>query len=107
MIATPLPEIKKRVDKWRKSLGVGTVEKDQSTSGGGSLPGETLDTYVLSIQVKQADKMLSVLRQNTPPIIARVQQDRILFDPRTVLESEEAELLAGIKRIFKGANDES
>lgn len=107
MISTPLAEIKKRADKWRKSLGVGTVEKDQSTIGGGSLPGETLDTYVLSITAEQADKMLKALRQNTPPIIARVQQDRIRFDPRTVLESEEEALLAGLKSIFKGAKDES
>jgi len=107
MIATKLPEIKKRAEKWRKSLGIGTVEMDQSTIGGGSLPGENLGTYVLSIQVNQSEKMLKSLRQNTPPIIARVQQDRILFDPRTVLELEEAELLAGLKRILKGANDES
>lgn len=107
MISTPLAEIKKRAEHWRKSLGCGSVEKDLSTIGGGSLPGETLDTYVLSITVEQADKMLKALRQNTPPIIARVQQDRILFDPRTVLESEEEALLAGLKRIFKGAKDES
>jgi L-seryl-tRNA(Ser) seleniumtransferase len=107
MISTSLPEIKKRADNWRKSLGVGTVEKDQSTIGGGSLPGETLDTYVLSIQVKKVDKVLKALRQNMPPIIARVQQDRILFDPRSVLESEEEEFLLALQRIFKGANDES
>jgi L-seryl-tRNA(Ser) seleniumtransferase len=107
MIAVPLAVIRKRAEGWQRHLGVGEVIADYSTIGGGSLPGETLPTYVLSIQVKRADKVLAALRQNSPHIIARINEDRILFDPRTVLDSEDKVFLEGLTRIFKGVIHES
>ncbi len=107
MIAVPLDVIRKRAEGWQRHLGVGEVIAEYSTIGGGSLPGETLPTYVLSIQVKRADKLLAGLRQNSPPIIARINEDRILFDPRTVLDSEEEVFLEGLMRVIKGVIHES
>jgi L-seryl-tRNA(Ser) seleniumtransferase len=56
--------------------------------GGGSLPGESMPTFVLSLQVKSPDKFLKKLRDPNPPIIARTENDRVLFDPRTVLDDD-------------------
>jgi L-seryl-tRNA(Ser) seleniumtransferase len=56
--------------------------------GGGSLPDECIPTYVLALNVKSPDKFLKKLRGYYPPIIARVENDTILFDPRTVLSDE-------------------
>lgn len=107
MIAEPQDEIRKRAEVWQYRTGMGEVIPERSTIGGGSLPGETLPTYVLSIKVKQVDKVLAALRKNSPPIIARINEDRIFFDPRTVLHSEEEVFLQGLTRVFKGVNHES
>jgi L-seryl-tRNA(Ser) seleniumtransferase len=43
---------------------------------------------VLGLTVKSPDKFMKKLRAANPPIIARTENDKILFDPRTVLQDE-------------------
>jgi L-seryl-tRNA(Ser) seleniumtransferase len=66
--------------------------------GGGSLPGECMATYVLALRVKSPVAFLKKLRKGLPPVIARVENDTILFDPRTVLDDEK--LLANVKLLL-------
>jgi hypothetical protein len=40
------------------------------------------------------DELAATLRQGTPPVVARIGGDRLLFDPRTVQEDEEGALLS-------------
>ncbi len=82
-------------------LGQGQVVEGESTVGGGSLPGESMPTFLLSLQVKSAEKFLRALRKNNPPIIARTENDRVLLDPRTVLPEQEGALLVGLKNLLK------
>jgi L-seryl-tRNA(Ser) seleniumtransferase len=64
--------------------------------GGGSLPDECISTFVLALNVKSPDKFLKKLRELNPPIIARTENDQVLFDPRTVLDDHL--LLKGLKQ---------
>jgi L-seryl-tRNA(Ser) seleniumtransferase len=43
---------------------------------------------VLALIVRSPGKFMKQLRDVTPPIIARTENDRILLDPRTVLDDE-------------------
>ena len=97
MISLNSDEIRKRAQKWQSVLQTGRIIEATSTVGGGSLPGETLPTFVLALQVKHAEKLMRKLRGNSPPIIARLENDLILLDPRTVFEAQEDELLSGIR----------
>jgi L-seryl-tRNA(Ser) seleniumtransferase len=101
MMALTLKQIKGRADSWAQLLAKGEVVEGESTVGGGSLPGETLKTYLFSLTVKSPDKFLKKLRQQNPPIIGRTSKDKILFDPRTVLPGQEGALLVGLKHVFK------
>ena len=67
-------------------------------SGGGSLPGETLDTWLLALDEDNVDKFLAKLRSNDPPIIARTENNRILLDPRTIQPEFDKDLLKGLKQ---------
>ncbi|MDQ3004444.1 MAG: L-seryl-tRNA(Sec) selenium transferase [Chloroflexota bacterium] len=98
MISLTLEQLKVRAEAWQEALGQGEVVKSQSTVGGGSLPEESISTYVLSLTVKSPDKFLKKLREGKPPIIARVEDDKILFDPRTVLQDEM--LVSSLKSLF-------
>ena len=93
MISMPVDEVKAQAEKWAHELGVGSVEASEATVGGGSLPGESFPSFVLSLNVKSPDKFLKKLREQNPPIIARTENDKILFDPRTVLPEQERTLL--------------
>ncbi|MFH2039476.1 MAG: L-seryl-tRNA(Sec) selenium transferase [Chloroflexota bacterium] len=97
MIATPPEQIKIRANNWVSKIGVGEVIPGFSTIGGGSLPGESLTTWLLTLNVGKPDKFLAKLRSMNPPIIARTENDRILLDPRTVLPENESSLLEGLR----------
>lgn len=101
MIAAPVDQVKSRAAGWAATLGVGEVLPSRSTVGGGSLPGETLPTFVLALQVPQPNRFLARLRRLSPPVIARVEEDRVVFDPRTVLEEDEAIFLAGLRGLLE------
>jgi L-seryl-tRNA(Ser) seleniumtransferase len=103
MIATPLEEIERRARRWRRSLQQAGVEAKivdgTSTVGGGSLPGETLPTRLLALAVTHPDQLATALREVNPPVIARIEDDRLVIDPRTVLAEYEQKLLEAIKEL--------
>jgi L-seryl-tRNA(Ser) seleniumtransferase len=61
--------------------------------GGGSLPGETLPTRLLALPAAHPDQLAVALRHANPPLISRIEDDRLVLDPRTVLPEEEQALL--------------
>lgn len=101
MMSMSSKQVEARAKRWQSELGQGDVVKGKSAIGGGSLPEETLPTWVLSLKVLKADKFLAKLRQQNPPVIARTENDRILLDPRTVLDEQERGLLKALKNTLK------
>ena len=97
MSLTP-EQIKSRAESWCASLEQGQVIPSESTVGGGSLPDECVSTFVLALKVPSPDKFLKKLRESRPAVIARVEDDTILFDPRTVLD--DATLVATLKSLL-------
>jgi L-seryl-tRNA(Ser) seleniumtransferase len=104
MIAAQPESIRARARSWAESLGQGAVISGQSTVGGGSLPGETLPTWLLSLNVPHPNRTLARLREADPPIIARLEEDRLVLDPRTVLPEQEESLLIGIRNALSARN---
>ena len=100
MISTPEAKLKKRAKSWQSGLECPTsVEKSRSTVGGGSLPGETLPSCVLSVDCQETgpEEVMRRLRDCNPPVIARIEDDRVLLDPRTVLPEEDGPLLDALR----------
>ncbi len=100
MISMPLETVRARAERWARELGEGEVQENQSTLGGGSLPGESIPSYVLALSVGSPDRCLKRLREQRPPIIARTEHGRVLLDPRTVLEEQETPLLSGLRAVL-------
>lgn len=100
MISQPLDRIRSRAERWIEFLGQGDLVEGKSTVGGGSLPGETLPTWLVALSVNHLNKILSSLRQAHPPIIARLEEDRLVLDPRTVLVNQEEQLLSNLQLIL-------
>ncbi|HYO87449.1 MAG TPA: L-seryl-tRNA(Sec) selenium transferase [Candidatus Limnocylindrales bacterium] len=100
MIAMPLDAIEARARAWAEALG-GAVEivASESMVGGGSLPGATLPTRVLTLTVLDADATASRLRATSLPVIARIKDGRLLFDPRTVLPDQDQALLTALREV--------
>jgi L-seryl-tRNA(Ser) seleniumtransferase len=107
MIALNTGTLQRRARRWRTALLaepalahvpmllVDTV----STIGGGSLPGQTLPTRALALEVPSADGLHERLRQPgaCPPVIARIENNRLLLDARTVLPEQDKLLIDALK----------
>jgi L-seryl-tRNA(Ser) seleniumtransferase len=74
-----------------ESVKLETVAGD-SAVGGGSGPTSRLPTVLISISHRELtpNQIEATLRRSEPPVIARIVDDRVLMDLRTVAESEEA-----------------
>jgi L-seryl-tRNA(Ser) seleniumtransferase len=101
MMALTPGAIRQTAKGWARTLGEGEVLPSLSTIGGGSLPGETLPTFVLALDVKNTDKFMEKLRAGQPAVIARIENKRILLDPRTVLPEQEGALLVTLMNTLK------
>jgi len=79
------------------------IQPGESVIGGGTTPGAVLPTFVIAITCagQSADECHARLRQNDPPIIARVDEGKVLLDLRTVFPEQEAQIIAALQRISK------
>ncbi|NLC69828.1 MAG: L-seryl-tRNA(Sec) selenium transferase [Desulfuromonadaceae bacterium] len=73
---------------------------ETSRVGGGALPLTELPGFAIAItpQGMSADRLAQRLRAAAPQVIGRIQEDRLLFNPRTLAEGEEELLAACLKQ---------
>jgi L-seryl-tRNA(Ser) seleniumtransferase len=100
MISSSPQKMKQQAKSWKDKLGFGEVVASHSTVGGGSLPGELLPTYALRIETPHPDKFLDRLRGQNPPVIARIEDDALFFDPRTIFSEDEPTMLQSIRAVY-------
>jgi len=103
MISMPLDEVEKRARLWAQDLGgLARVIEGETMVGGGSLPGSTLPTRLVAIEGKVGRRNIALslarkLRHYDPPVIGRISDDVLLFDPRTVLPEEDDTVLLALR----------
>jgi L-seryl-tRNA(Ser) seleniumtransferase len=109
MIGASAESIKDRAQRWREHLGrnVGAeLMPSRSAVGGGSLPGETLPTWVLALACGGGkggpEEVMERLRRAHPPVVARIEDDQVMLDPRTVLPEEEEAMLRALQIALEG-----
>jgi L-seryl-tRNA(Ser) seleniumtransferase len=84
------------IDGWRAELRAGA-----SAVGGGSAPGIELATWLVAIEKRglTPDALEERLRRLTPPVVARIEHDRVLLDLRTVFPDQDQTLLGLIASV--------
>ncbi|HMK28396.1 MAG TPA: L-seryl-tRNA(Sec) selenium transferase [Terriglobales bacterium] len=107
MMRLSLEEIARRAEAVARSLrssGSGLQSEmiaGESVIGGGAAPASTLPTRLLALSLAglSAEELASRLRLNHPPIIARVEEDRVLIDLRTVFPGQDEVVVEALVRI--------
>jgi L-seryl-tRNA(Ser) seleniumtransferase len=71
-----------------------------SAVGGGSLPGQQLPTMLVCLRLSQVSalQLARALRWQEPAVFARIEQDEVVIDPRTLLEGELEMLVQAVAR---------
>jgi len=97
MLTESVDIIKKRAKKILNALKKSISDKaalevqpDQSRAGGGSLPEADFPTFVVSIRPHNmtVNALEKKLRLGDPPLIARIKEDELLIDARTIQDGE-------------------
>ena len=98
MIMMTSDRIRARAERFAAQLTDWNVDVRPGFSviGGGSTPEQALPTWLLSIDVPDVTRLDKKLRSATPAVVGRIEDDRLIFDLRTVFEEEEEELLAAL-----------
>jgi len=96
-IATRAEAFAKKLQSFRLSV---EVRDGESVLGGGAAPSATLPTQVLAITCEgmSADELSRRLRASDPPIIARVEEGRVLLDLRTVFPEQDEAVAQALKQ---------
>ncbi len=106
MLSQSEADLKKRSSAWQAKLKNGTLITGSSAIGGGSLPEQALPTWLLSLQPKSPRNFAAKLRQQNPAVIARIENDQVLFDPRTVLPAQDQVLLSKLQEALAEEDNE-
>ncbi len=93
MIVASEAELRARAETLATAIG-GEAIAGESVIGGGSTPDKTLPTWLVVMRSSNAVELERNLRLGNPPIIARIEKDRVILDVRTILE-DEIELVIG------------
>ena len=106
MIARVPAEIRARAEAVAAASGgspVAAVVAVESTVGGGSLPGQTLPSFAVAVRAPSASQLLAALRRGDPAIVARIADDRVVLDLRTVNPADDQGLARAIRRALGGS----
>ena len=100
MIAMPLDAIRDRAQVMAASVGdAARVIDGRSMIGGGSLPEESLPTCLIALRSTHGATTLAA-RLRERDVIARVEDRRVLLDPRTIAPEDDARVAAACQRVL-------
>lgn len=98
MIMTPESALQARAERVAGGIrrAQPVVRPDRSPIGGGSTPDQALPTWVIELSSGNASQLERRFRSMAVPVIARIENDRVILDMRTISDDEEADLIEAV-----------
>jgi L-seryl-tRNA(Ser) seleniumtransferase len=108
MLRLPAQEIERRAEAVKQKLDKAgrlalEIVDGRSVVGGGAAPAATLSSRLLAVTCEglSADEFAARLRGGEPPIVARVEEGRVLLDLRTVFPEQDEQVARALAAISK------
>jgi L-seryl-tRNA(Ser) seleniumtransferase len=96
----PIEAVRERVEAWCARLAAAGVQAEPkrvaAVTGGGALADRPLPSMAAALATDDPMGLAARLRMGTVGVIARIQDDQVLLDGRTVLPDEDDELVAAV-----------
>jgi L-seryl-tRNA(Ser) seleniumtransferase len=96
MISAPAETLEARASALAAEARGVTVQT-RSAVGGGSLPGQTQPSWAVALDTRAPDQLARALRQADPPVVARIEDGRVLVDVRAILPEQDGLLEAAVR----------
>ncbi|HSR13269.1 MAG TPA: L-seryl-tRNA(Sec) selenium transferase, partial [Thermodesulfobacteriota bacterium] len=110
MLTCPAGELETRARRLMRKLNKvvsascrAAVKQERSQVGGGALPLQELPTRVVALRPLNVSAAVleERLRKTEPPVIARIKEDEVLLDPRTIAGEEEDLLVKALEQALQ------
>lgn len=100
MLSLTQEEIRGRAERFQRSLTLYKSElvDGESVVGGGATPAQSISTTLVVIEAQDVVALERRLRLGDPPIISRIENDRLVIDLRTVFPEEEEILVRALEQ---------
>lgn len=105
MFAIQPDTLQQIAEQMASQVGNGTeVVAGETEVGSGSVPTQTLPTWLVSVRPRQgtAESFARRLRHYDPPIYARIAREAVLLDPRTIQPDEVATVVTALRALLTG-----
>lgn len=100
MLDAPLDELRARAQRYAGAVPGASVADTKAYVGGGTLPESAFPSCGVALTPKHgADAIADRLRRMTPPIIGRIEENRLLLDLRTILPSDDEYVIETLRKI--------
>jgi L-seryl-tRNA(Ser) seleniumtransferase len=98
MISASADDLSARARLLAAQLGATAVET-RSAIGGGSLPGQTQPSWAVAFDTPAPDRLATALRHADPPVIGRIEDQRLLLDLRAILPEQDETLRKAVAAV--------
>jgi L-seryl-tRNA(Ser) seleniumtransferase len=100
MLSATIEELRARATVYVKAIAGAEIVETMSYAGGGSLPQSALPSIGIALKPPGgATAAAAALRKNDRPVIARIEDGRLILDLRTVAPPEDRVAVAALKAL--------
>jgi L-seryl-tRNA(Ser) seleniumtransferase len=94
MLAATLDELRVRAQAYVAAIANAKIIESEAYVGGGALPQAAVPSIAVAITTATPDALAARLRRESPAIVARIDEARVLLDLRTIAPEEDQRVLA-------------
>jgi L-seryl-tRNA(Ser) seleniumtransferase len=98
MLATSLEELRGRADAYVAAIAGAVALECAAYVGGGGLPRARIPSIAVAIATQNPELLAARLREESPPIVARIDDGRVLLDLRTIAPESDDPVIASAAR---------
>lgn len=99
MLGATLDELHDRARAYCKAIPKAVAVASDAFVGGGALPHACIASVAVAITSEQPDRLAAALRRDTPSIVARIEEGRVLLDLRTIAPDDDEGVITALERL--------
>ncbi|MDQ2865855.1 MAG: L-seryl-tRNA(Sec) selenium transferase [Candidatus Eremiobacteraeota bacterium] len=99
MLASTIDTLQQRAAQYVQAVPTAGAIESKAYLGGGSLPSEAMPSIAVTMAGNSPGEVATRLRASSTPIVVRIERNDVLLDLRTIAPSQDAAVIAALKRI--------
>lgn len=96
MLSWSLEELRARAARYTAAMADASAVESEAFAGGGTLPQQRIASIAIAIAGRNAPNLAARLRSADPPVVARIEEDRVLLDLRTIRREEDDAVITAL-----------